>query len=139
MRVILHSSVTDTVVTGLKTEIGCQLPGLLIETTPSLAELTCRLCRPLSGISVVIIHVRSVEELELLTVLTDILDAIRLVLILPDRSSSTTALSLRLNPSFISYPDTCLFDVIAVLQKLNQKEARRGPRYAEATVISRFQ
>jgi hypothetical protein len=95
-----------------------ELSDIKFETLNSIKSFSQKLCQPLHGISVIVIIISSRDELRDFMALLSVLENIRVILILPDRGGETIALGLKLNPSFISYVDNDLMNIIDVLKKI---------------------
>lgn len=103
-----------------------QLPQIQIEAIDSAERLSRVLCRPLNMISVIIIIVNCEEDFRGIFSLEPLLDNIRLILVLPERTTAMMAMGLQLNPSFISYWDSEFLDIISVLERIYHRQEEIG-------------
>lgn len=100
--------------------IQTQAPDISLETIDSITGLSQRLCQPAHKISVTILIVESEEELIGLGSLATLFDDIRVILILWDRQKTLLTWANNLRPSYISYVDSDLNDVILVLKQIQK-------------------
>ncbi len=101
-----------------------QLTGIRIKTCHSITDLSHMLRKPLHQVSVLILFIASKTELKELNLMTSLFDNIRIILILPDMKKNTVSLCIGLKPSFISYVDADLMNIVSVLKQI-QKIQRR--------------
>lgn len=97
------------------------IPDIEYEKISSLKRLSSILCKPLNEIAVIIAATSSVKELADLVEMKTLLDNIRVILILPDRSRHALILGSKLSPSFITYRENDAKDIISVLNKIKEK------------------
>ncbi|MBI9087594.1 MAG: hypothetical protein JEZ12_00050 [Desulfobacterium sp.] len=76
------------------------------------------LCRPRHGITIAVLVAASLRELKELISMGDLLDNIRVILVLPDRTPTTLYLGVGLKTSFLTFIDSDFNDVISVLNKI---------------------
>ena len=106
-----------------------ELPsGVEMEIFETKAGLIRRLRQPKDGASVVILFDPSREDLGALEVIRQFLGNIPLLLVLSDQDPETLALSHRLLPSYITYVDSDLSQLLAVVRKLlpTDQEVRKS-------------
>lgn len=84
----------------------------------SIADLVRKVKRGKRDLSVVILCASTREELAAILAIRDLLRDLRMILILPDRESSTLAQGLTLRPRFFSFVDADFNDVSAVLARM---------------------
>lgn len=120
MKIILYTNRINGLGKKLEKEIHHMLTQIELETLNSVKSLTQKLCQPLNRISVIVFIVSIRNELKDFMKLLTALENIRIILLLPDRSEKTVAMAVKLNPSFISYTDNRLIDIIEVLKKIQQ-------------------
>jgi hypothetical protein len=77
-----------------------------------------RLQDPKDKPDVVVLHASSREELSELVCLSELLQDIRIVLILPDHDSSTVARGHKLRPRFISDRENDCAEITTILKRL---------------------
>ncbi|MCP4118100.1 MAG: hypothetical protein GY737_22400 [Desulfobacteraceae bacterium] len=76
------------------------------------------LCRPSHGISIAILIAGTLGELKELISMEDLLENIRVILVLPDRTPATLCLGVGLKTSFLTFSDSDFTDVSSVLAKI---------------------
>ena len=118
MKTILYANRMDNIGEKLENIIHAQVPGIQVKTCNSIELFSEMLRQPLNNISVVVLMVTTRDELVHFYLMKLLFDNIRIILILPDRHKDTLALSLKLKTSFISYIDSDLLDVTAVLGQI---------------------
>ncbi len=126
MKLILYTGERKALGQNLEKLIQEQLPQIQIEAIDSAQGLSRLLCRPLNRISVIIIFVNCEEDLRGFLTLEPLLDNIRRILVLPERTTAMMAMGLQLNPSFISYWDSEFLDIISVLEKIYHRQEEIG-------------
>jgi len=97
----------DTIVLKGKTEIYRSIEGL-----------SWRLQQPTHNLGVVVLVAGSKEELLEIFSIRDLLNNLRIILILPDREVDTIEKGRALYPRFIGYFENDFMDVAAVLEKM---------------------
>jgi hypothetical protein len=80
--------------------------------------LSDRLRRPRYDLAVVVLLAASKQDLLDLLSIRDLLDDLRLILLLPNREKDTIAKGHTLRPRFLTYADGNFLDVAAVLSKM---------------------
>lgn len=118
MKAVLYVNRVDNVGERLENIIHTQVPQIQVKICNSIDLFSQILRQPLNNISVVILLVASKNELIQFNHMETFFDNIRIILILPDRRKDTLALGLKLKTSFISYVDSDLQDVAAVLGQI---------------------
>jgi hypothetical protein len=81
-------------------------------------ELAGALRRDSDASTIVIIHVISKEDLRVILEMKDLLTDRRIILILPDRDTSTIAMGHILRPRLMSFEDSDFFEIAAVLTRM---------------------
>ena len=89
-----------------------------VESCMTLECLERKLRQPAHGLTIAVLLAASRQDLLELHAIKDLLDDIRIILILPDSESETTTLGHKLSPRFISYINGNFDDVGAVLRKM---------------------
>ena len=84
----------------------------------SVDKLAQRLRRPSYHIGIAVLLISGREELWDVLSIRHLLDNVKVILILPDRKNETIELGHKLRPRFLSYADSDLKDVAAVLKKM---------------------
>jgi hypothetical protein len=125
MKIILYADDKEEMGKNFGKLIQNQFPDIQLDTLNSVSRLSEKLCRPLNRISVIIIFVTCERDIDRLLTLKPLFDNIRLILVLPDRTTGMMAHGLQLNPCFISYFDSDFSDITSVLKKLYTGKRRR--------------
>jgi len=87
----------------------------------TIEDVAIRLRRPVYDIDVAILLAITREELRLMMPLRELLDDVRIILVLPDRGRDTIAKGHSLRPRFLTYADSDFVDVGAVLGRMLEK------------------
>lgn len=93
-----------------------------LEIHRTIDALAIGLCNKRSAEAIAILMIKNHQTLEKATALSELLNDVKIILVLPDRSSETIAAAHRFYPRFISYMDGDLNDVFAVLNKMIDKD-----------------
>ena len=118
MIVVFSNSKADAVGKRLWSKIQVCLPECPAKLCSGMDMLQKTLCRPRHGISIAILVAATLRELKELILIEDLLENIRVILVLPDRNPTTLYLGVGLKTSFLSYIDSDFNDVISVLNKI---------------------
>lgn len=121
MKTILYMKRMEKIGTHLEQDILKHVPQINIERHHSLEQLSQLLRQPLNKVSVVILIIASKEELTQISLMNPLFENSRIILILPDREKRTLSSCLELKPSFISFIDSDLKDVVSVLGQIHKK------------------
>ncbi len=122
MKLLLYADTRGKQVTGFERQIQDQLPGIWLKKTNSLEGLAQELSLPLNDISVILMVVPSQTILDGFFGLASLFDNKKLILVLPGHMDQAIFSScLQLNPSFITYLDDDMEDVLLVLSRIQQK------------------
>jgi len=89
-----------------------------LEVYRKIEELTPRLQRLYDRDAIVILQARDREELLRMISLRDLLQGIRVILLLPDREQETISLAHSLRPRFLGNGESDLSNTVSVLQKM---------------------
>jgi len=84
----------------------------------SIEELAHGLHRLYDHDTIVLLRARDREELLRIVSLRDLLQGLRVILLLPDREEETISLAHRLRPRFLSNSESDFSDTMSVLQKM---------------------
>lgn len=118
MIVVFYDSVAGKAGKRLWSKIQRQCPECPVKKKISMASLSQAFCRPLHGISIAILVPGTILELKELIAMEDLLENIRVILVLPDRVPTTISLGLKLRTCFFTFSDSDFTDVISVLKKI---------------------
>ncbi|MDY0038960.1 MAG: hypothetical protein RBS57_01515 [Desulforhabdus sp.] len=119
MNIILYRENGDDMAAHLQmmVEKTCQQENL--ELYSELEDLGRRLRQPLDSTETIAVLVPADgEQLAHVVSFAELLDTIRIILVLPDQSAATIAMGHRLRPRFLSYRKGDCGDVAAVLEKM---------------------
>ena len=86
----------------------------------TIDSLSHRLRRPICDLAVAVLLAASNEDLLDLLSISDLLDDLRVILLLPNREKDTIAKGHTMRPRFLTYADSNFSDVAAVLSKMLQ-------------------
>jgi hypothetical protein len=89
-----------------------------LEVLSDLEAFTARLHKPKDSSSVTIIWDPTSEELRQIGTMRDLLAGVRTLLVLPDQETETISLAHKIMPSYISYTDHGISDIVSVLGRL---------------------
>jgi hypothetical protein len=126
---LLYARMTDGAGKRLRRVIEAIVSKENTEMYQTIDSLARRLHQPRNDLAVAVLLAASREDLLGLLSLGDLLDSIRIILVLPDRKDSTIDKGHRLQPSFLTYADSDFLDVAAVLIKMQQSAYARGNTY----------
>jgi len=126
MKIIFYSSSME----GAEKEI-CEMlkklaPEETIEMYRSIEELIQCLKRLLDHETIVILRARDREELLHIVSLNDLLQGLRIILLIPNRDRETISIAHRLRPRFLSNGESDFSDTMGVLQKMVQRINHKG-------------
>ena len=95
------------------------------EVFRSIENLSKRLHKPADGFTIAVLVAGSKKELLDIVSIRHLLSDIPVILVLPDRQDETIAAGHKLYPRFLTYVDSKLTEVGAVLEKMIQKYEKR--------------
>ena len=117
-KVILYARVMEGAGEKLFQFIQKARPAQDTEIYDSIDEFSQRLRQPRGELTVAVIVANSKEDLLNLLFIRNLLQDIRIILVLPDREKDTIEKGHRLYPRFMSYVDSNLEEVEAVLKNV---------------------
>ncbi len=120
MKLLIYSAQNQGIGKNLANRVHHEFPQILIDEVNSIKRLSDKLCRPLHGITVIIVNICDQKEIIILQNLKPLLENIRLILVLPSRAKNMMKLGLELYPSFTCYSDSDFNDIKLVLEKLQR-------------------
>jgi hypothetical protein len=94
------------------------VPAERVQVYRSIEELVHGLYRIYDHDTIVLIQARDREELLRIVSLRDLLQGLRVILLIPDRNGETISLAHRLRPRFLSNSENDFSDTFSVLQKM---------------------
>ena len=118
MSIFLYSQSTKGAGQRLHTIIKTFAPKKEIKTFRTIDSLSKRLLQPKNDHDIVILLAKSEKELQEFVHIGDLLESLRVILVLPNRDDGTIAKGHTLRPRFITYTDSNFIDVAGVLSKM---------------------
>jgi len=103
---------------GIGERVSTLVPEERLEVYRSIEELAHGLHRLYDHDTIVLLRARDREELLRIVSLRDLLEGLRVILLLPDREEETISLAHRLRPRFLSNSESDFSDTMSVLQKM---------------------
>ena len=104
-----------------------------LECLHTLESLTTRLRQPLTCFdALLIVCPANGYELAQMTAISHLLRDLRVIVLLPDREAGTISDGHMLRPRFLSYSDSDLNDVVAVVEKMAASNPMIGSRPGNA-------
>lgn len=124
MTLLIYSTKMNDVEERLFRVIELLLPEKKIELYRSIDDLSVRLRQPVISLRIAILLASSTEELENIISIRELLEDIKIILIIPDINPASLARGHTLRPRFLCDCNSDFVDVAAVLgqmiKKLNQ-------------------
>ena len=118
MGLLFYSIAGDEVGEIIREKIEAEITGKRLEKFHSIEALAVRLQDPKVKPEVAVLHASSRVELLELVCLSELLQDIRIVLILPDRDPSTVARGHKLRPRFITDRENDCWEITTILKRL---------------------
>jgi len=118
VKILFYSRAREGCERAIEEGLSTLVSGERLEVYRSIEDLSNRLHRLLDRDAIAILQVRAKEELLDLVSISDLLQDVRIILLLPDREDETISLAHRLRPRFLSYTNADPSDVFAVLSKM---------------------
>ncbi len=118
MKILFYSSTGEDPGAGIEKRLETLVPEERIEVYRSIEELAHGLHRLYDYDTIAILRSRNREELLRIISLRDLLQGLRVILLVPDREEETIALAHRLRPRFLSNSESDFSDTISVVQKM---------------------
>lgn len=103
---------------GIRARLKTLAPEGEVEVYRSIEELAHGLHRFYNHDTIVILRARDREELLRIISLRDLLQGVRVILLIPDREEETISLAHRLRPRFLGNSEHDLSDTLSVLRKM---------------------
>lgn len=118
MRLLLYNPVSEGFGEQLHRIIAELISLKDVEVYRSIETLSRRLRQRAYDLPIVVLHATRREDLSDILSIRDLLRDVRIILLLPDRDEETLAQGHILRPRFVSYADSDLTDVRAVLDRM---------------------
>jgi hypothetical protein len=123
MSVIYYSSNDNEPALRFKKIIMTESKEEKIERYKSIEELSNRLRQSNLENNIAILFISDIAEIYQICLMKNLLNDIRIILILPDRSAEMISAAFKLYPRFISYIDSDFKDEIVVLKRMIKQVA----------------
>jgi len=107
----------------LKELIDGIVPQANVEAYMNISDLSSRLHAPQLEYTIAVLIAADNEDLEEILTIKQLLDNVRLILVLPDRLSETVRLGHSLHPRYLSFNDSPASDVVSVLTKMIETDS----------------
>ena len=121
MKIIIFGNTPNKQIGRLQRRVNDQLPDIRTKPIVSFEHLSRHLRKPLNRVSAIVMFLSSEEAIGHVLGLKALLHDTRLILVLTDHGDKALSMAVRLLPSFISYPEMGLNDILAVLEKILMK------------------
>lgn len=123
MNLFIYSRKKKRAPNRLRWQVESCMQGNATETFNSVAHLSRRLCLPhvRRGETIGVLFAADRQDLANLLSIRDLLDDVRIILVLPDDKKETVSAGHRLRPRYISYAGGNFEDVAAVLNKMQER------------------
>jgi hypothetical protein len=118
LRILFYSSQKEESGTGIGERLRMLVPEDELKIYRSIEELVHGLYRLYDPDTIVLLQARDREELLRIVSLRDLLQGLRIILLIPDRNGETISLAHRLRPRFLSNSENDFSDTFSVLQKM---------------------
>jgi len=118
MSVIFYNSINNEAAEKLEKILDTKGLGEKVERFQSIEELSNGLSRTNRNQHVAVIHIGAMQEFNQILSIKRLLNDMRIILILPDRSAEIVSAGYKLYPRFISYSDSDFNDVAIVLRRM---------------------
>jgi len=103
---------------GIRQRLRSLVPEENLEVYRSIEEFVHGLYRLYDYDTIVLLQARDREELLRIVSLRDLLQGLRVILLIPDREVETISLAHRLRPRFLGNSESDFSDTVSVLQKM---------------------
>ena len=123
MKLLLYAYPNCPRASKLEMMIRAELNHISIIHPANTKALRHHLKQPMNRISIVLAFVSSRKILETLMTMSDLFEDKKLILILPATEKLLLSKSLELTPSYISYQEQDLRDVLLVINHISMKQA----------------
>jgi len=123
MELLLYFKTVDQNTARFQQRFTAGLTGQTLKVIHSIEQLTDRFRRPFTcrGATVAVLFPADQRDLADLVAIKDLLEGLRIILVLPDSYKETISAGHRLRPRYITFAGGNLDDVISVLEKISVK------------------
>ena len=118
IRVVLYARMASELGSRLQEVILGSISTEILETCRTIETLSQALRQPQYDLAAAVLLAEDTADLSDLLSIADLLDEVRIILVLPDRKKETIAKGHTLKPRFLTYADSTLLDLAAVLNRM---------------------
>ncbi|WP_419659613.1 hypothetical protein [Desulfosarcina variabilis] len=118
MKLLLFGDTPTGQIRRLQSLVNDHLPGIQTQTIISFEHLLQHLRKPLNRTEAIVMFLSSQEAIGQALGLKPFLYDTRRILVLPNNYQTTFSMAVHLIPSFITYPEMGLNDILAVLERI---------------------
>lgn len=124
MKILLHTDTESENTSRIKNLIEDELPKIKIVQTNSQQHLSETLCRPLHNFFALIAVMDDSKGFSDLLSLKPLIENIKLILLVCKKHNDIIGIIIRLAPIYVKYDDNNFMDIISILKRIEQKQAR---------------
>ena len=125
MNVIFYLSVTSKIDARIQEVVEMAKSMAKTEVFRSVEDLSSRLRRPADGFVIAVLVAGNKKDIVDFAFIRHLLSDMPIILVLPDREESTAIIGYGLVPRFLTYMDSNLMEVGAVLEKMLENYEKR--------------
>jgi hypothetical protein len=118
VKILFYSSKEEDSEIGIGERLRALVPEERLEVYRSIEELVHGLYRLYRHDTIILLQARDREELLRIVSLRDLLQGLRVILLIPDREGETISLAHSLRPRFLSNSESGFSETMSVLQKM---------------------
>jgi hypothetical protein len=118
MEIILYAPDSEGNFQKIRELIEGSVPAGKVRLYRTIERLSEKLHRPIAPETILIIAARNRDDLSKVATLPHVGGYLRTVVVAPDQEAETVALAFRLRPRFLTYANSNLQDLVAVLRKM---------------------
>jgi hypothetical protein len=118
VKIVFYSSAREDPEIGIGARLSSLVPSGGLEVYRSIDELAHGLHRQYDHDTIVVLQARDRGDLVRIVSLRDLLQGVRVILLIPDREEETISLAHRLRPRFLGNSEGDLSDTMSVLRKM---------------------
>jgi len=118
VKILFYSSKRQAPGVSIGASLRTLVPDERVETYTSIEELANRLLHLVDHDAIVILQAGDRQELLRILSLRDVLQGVRVILLVPDREEETISLAHRLRPRFLANSESGFSDTMSVVQKM---------------------
>ncbi|MBN2397063.1 MAG: hypothetical protein JXI32_01670 [Deltaproteobacteria bacterium] len=122
MKILFYSSIREHPERGVGERLRSLAPAEGVEVCRSIEELIRGIHRSYDRGTIVLLRARDREELLRIVSLRDLLQDLRIILLIPDREEETIALAHRLRPRFLGNGENDVSDTMSVVRRMLEQE-----------------